>query len=400
MTDTIQTLPARAAQRDEGLDLETIQAVVERGDLAKLTPAERLSYYLMRCAAAGLDPRSQPFTYIALGGRLVLYANKTCADQLASTRGLTTEILSRTRTEGDIYEVVCQCRDPLGRVTTDLGAVFVGGLRGEALANAIMKCVTKARRRTILSHCGLGMMDESEAETLAPGFANDGSHARGVVDIATGEVLEAALPQAEQAKPPPAGSLRERVRAEWHPDCEGVARGPMPAPQAEEGPERRPFGRLLERVTAAAEHTPSYSAATVETPTAPAAGPAAPGPVNGDPGLIHDVARARAGRRLFAAARDAGLDTEDRGLMRAVAGAALGHEVGSIANLGEVDRRMVSEWIEMHTDEALEVQREWRGMSEELGLPVTGTPEPEPAAGELFAAPAQEGETEIPAAFR
>lgn len=150
------------AQRDEGAILE---AVVVGGDLRKLSPLHRLQYYEARCRSAGLDPLAQPFQYIELQGRLTLYATKAATDQLAASRGLSVEVLSRDVTEGDVYEVVCRVRDA-ARVTEDMGAVYVGGLKGEALSNARMKAITKAKRRTIIAHCGLGVLDESETEHL------------------------------------------------------------------------------------------------------------------------------------------------------------------------------------------------------------------------------------------
>ncbi len=42
----------------------------------------------------------------------------------------------------------------------------IEGLKGEARANAIMKCVTKAKRRVTLSICGLGMLDETEVDSI------------------------------------------------------------------------------------------------------------------------------------------------------------------------------------------------------------------------------------------
>ena len=39
-------------------------------------------------------------------------------------------------------------------------------MNGEALANAYMKAETKAKRRVTLSICGLGMLDETEVETI------------------------------------------------------------------------------------------------------------------------------------------------------------------------------------------------------------------------------------------
>ena len=42
----------------------------------------------------------------------------------------------------------------------------IGGLKGDALANGLMKAETKAKRRVTLSLCGLGMLDDSEVETI------------------------------------------------------------------------------------------------------------------------------------------------------------------------------------------------------------------------------------------
>ena len=39
-------------------------------------------------------------------------------------------------------------------------------LKGEALANAMMKAETKAKRRATLSICGLALLDELEVETI------------------------------------------------------------------------------------------------------------------------------------------------------------------------------------------------------------------------------------------
>jgi hypothetical protein len=43
----------------------------------------------------------------------------------------------------------------------------VKGLAGESLCNALMKASTKAKRRAVLAVCGLGMLDESELDTVA-----------------------------------------------------------------------------------------------------------------------------------------------------------------------------------------------------------------------------------------
>jgi hypothetical protein len=148
------------------LDAVLLERLVIGGDLGALTPAQRLAYYRHRCEAIGLDPGARPFQYLALQGKLTLYADKGCAQQLASQRGLSFVVTARERLEGDVYEIRGRITGPEGRITEDVGAVFVGGLRGEALANATMKAHTKAYRRTVLAHCGLGMLDESEVDSI------------------------------------------------------------------------------------------------------------------------------------------------------------------------------------------------------------------------------------------
>lgn len=153
------------------VDAATMEKVVVNGDLSKLNPAERLKWYEARCNAAGLDPRTQPFQYLSLQGRLTLYATKAATDQLIAIHKLTVEIPERTHhPELGVYEVRCRVAFGDGRHVEDVAVLSVAGLKGEALCNALMKCVTKAKRRTVLSACGLGMLDETEVETI-PGAA-------------------------------------------------------------------------------------------------------------------------------------------------------------------------------------------------------------------------------------
>jgi hypothetical protein len=147
--------------------MDALELALVNGDLSKLSPEQRLAYYRSRCEAAGLDPRTQPFQYITLSGRLTLYATKAATDQLIAARKLSVAILRRGYDEGSgCYEVECRVTFPDGQAVDDLGVLSIHGLKGEALANAIMKTTTKAKRRTVLSACGLGMLDESEVETI------------------------------------------------------------------------------------------------------------------------------------------------------------------------------------------------------------------------------------------
>ena len=144
---------------------ELLERVVIGGDLAKLTAAERLQYYRATCASLGLNPLTQPFEYIVLKGKLRLYARRECTDQLRKLHNVSAAIISREQGP-DLYTVIARTTLPDGRADESLGAMDTGGLRGEDLANAVMKCETKAKRRATLSICGLGYLDETEVETL------------------------------------------------------------------------------------------------------------------------------------------------------------------------------------------------------------------------------------------
>lgn len=146
----------------------TMEAVVVQGDLARLTPAQRLEYYRARCDAAGLDPRAQPFEYIALNGKLRLYATKSCTDQLASKHGIRVTVVSQVN-EDKMRVVTVRAETKDGRGTDDIGVVPLIAQDVLGRANEYMKALTKAKRRAILSVCGLGMLDETEIETIPTG---------------------------------------------------------------------------------------------------------------------------------------------------------------------------------------------------------------------------------------
>jgi hypothetical protein len=100
-----------------------------------------------------------------LNGKLRLYALRDCADQLRRLHGISIYIVNRERL-GDIYIVTARAKDKTGREDESTGAVALGTLKGDALANALMKCETKATRRVTLSLAGLGWLDETELETI------------------------------------------------------------------------------------------------------------------------------------------------------------------------------------------------------------------------------------------
>lgn len=143
----------------------TIESVLIGGDLSRLRPDERTAYYLRVCDSVGLNPLTKPFEYLRLNGREVLYATRACTDQLRQIHGVSIKITARERID-DVYVVTASATDRTGRIDESTGAVVVGTLKGEALANALMKAETKAKRRVTLCICGLGMLDESELDTI------------------------------------------------------------------------------------------------------------------------------------------------------------------------------------------------------------------------------------------
>ena len=147
------------------IDPKIIESIVTKGDLSGLREEQLVGYYNYRCRQVGLDPSAKPFDLLVLSGKKVLYANAGATQQLANLHGLSTQITNRERVE-DVYLVSVRCTGKDGRSSENVGAVDIKGLAGEKLANALMKATTKAIRRTVLAHCGLGMLDETELETI------------------------------------------------------------------------------------------------------------------------------------------------------------------------------------------------------------------------------------------
>ncbi|MGB9804558.1 hypothetical protein [Desulfofundulus sp.] len=151
----------------DSLPAEVLRKVV-RGELDSMTPEEITAYYQAVCESLGLNPLTRPFDFIRPkgGGRVILYARRDCADQLAAKHKLSRQIVSRERIGDTVYAVTARVSGPDGRVVEATGAVNIAGLKGEALANQIMIAETKAYRRGVLAYAGLGWADETELETI------------------------------------------------------------------------------------------------------------------------------------------------------------------------------------------------------------------------------------------
>ena len=142
-----------------------LEHVLGTGDLSKLTVVQRVEYYGNVCRSLGLNPLTRPFRFMTFQGNTVLYATRDCTDQLRSTRKISVSIVDK-QLDGDLFIVTARATTTDHRTDEDVGAVTIGKLQGEARANAIMKCMTKAKRRVTMSICGMGFLDETEIETL------------------------------------------------------------------------------------------------------------------------------------------------------------------------------------------------------------------------------------------
>ena len=162
----------------------SIESSVIVGDLSKLTPEQRVNHYLAVCKSTGLNPLTKPFDYITLNGKLTLYAKKDATDQLRNLNHVSITKLERETVNG-VYVVTAYAEDNQGRSDSSIGAVYIENVKGDNLANAMMKAETKAKRRATLSICGLGWLDETEIETIrdAPPV---------VVNTETGEIVDSA----------------------------------------------------------------------------------------------------------------------------------------------------------------------------------------------------------------
>lgn len=142
-----------------------IENVMVGGDLSKLSDEQRVSYYKSVCDSMGLNPLTQPFAYIKLNGRLTLYAKRDAADQLRKLHGVSID-RPTIDFEDDLVIVSVTGHDKTGRTDSDLGVVSIGNLHGDQKANAILKAITKAKRRLTLSIVGLGWLDETEVDSI------------------------------------------------------------------------------------------------------------------------------------------------------------------------------------------------------------------------------------------
>lgn len=172
------------ARTTDSLDPAALESLVLRGDIAGLSPAQKVQHYLGMCRILGLDPATQPLAYLKLSGKEVLYVTRGATDRLAAMHGLNREIIDGPRVLDlagtKLVYAVCRATLPGGRYETATATVPLTDP-----VNVLMKCETKCKRRATLAILGLGLLDETETETI-PGadVVEPAPPARPLVDLA------------------------------------------------------------------------------------------------------------------------------------------------------------------------------------------------------------------------
>lgn len=172
------------------VDAAIMESVLLGGDLSKLTPEQRVSYYRHVCDSVGLNPLTKPFDYMTLNGKLTLYAKKDATDQLRKINNVSIDDVDIVENETQ-FLVKVKGHDATGRTDVEIGVVKKTDMQGN-LGNVQMKAVTKAKRRLTLSLCGLGWLDETEVETIRDAKLV-------TVKMETGEIVDA--PQSDNPQP-------------------------------------------------------------------------------------------------------------------------------------------------------------------------------------------------------
>jgi hypothetical protein len=151
---------------DEARDLaKMVESMVMRGDISALSPEHRVRFYVQTCEGLGLNPHSQPFAFLKLNGKEVMYATRGATDQLAAMHRINRRIIDGPKivdiAGAKVAYCVAEATHPNGRTETATATLPVSDP-----PNLYMKLETKAKRRVTLSILGLGLLDETEVDSI------------------------------------------------------------------------------------------------------------------------------------------------------------------------------------------------------------------------------------------
>jgi hypothetical protein len=203
-----------------------LEHILGTGDLSKLTTQQRVEYYVAMCKSLGLNPLTRPIRFLSLNGQVVSYFTRDGTDQLRSSRNITLHVVDKSIDAG-VFSVTVRARTKDGREDEDIGAVVLPA-SGDSRANALMKAITKAKRRVTLSICGLGQTDESELDTMPGARVFDAEDEVPVAPIRTArDALNDTIPLRPAAAATPRAERKAGPVYEAEPDAEY---GPLDEP--------------------------------------------------------------------------------------------------------------------------------------------------------------------------
>jgi len=160
----------RITMNKNAISKRKVNKIIEKinsknGDLSILNENERMIYYNYMCDKIGLDPATRPFDFINLDGKIILYATKSCSDQLRLKHEISTESI-----EVYFHNNIVYCKativDKNGRKECAIGSEFLEPDKKLNAADKIMKAETKAKRRATLSMFAISVLDETEIYSI------------------------------------------------------------------------------------------------------------------------------------------------------------------------------------------------------------------------------------------
>lgn len=155
--------------------MKTIEEIVATGDLSEMNDEQRTQYYMATCERLKLDAYSRPLGWSESTGadgkkRLLLFCKRTGSDQLRRIFGISVISLERLDISNPsvaTYRVEGRMSD--GRTSMSTASEPIASKSGNALANALMSCESKAKSRLTLEMSGAGLLDEVEVLSFTTG---------------------------------------------------------------------------------------------------------------------------------------------------------------------------------------------------------------------------------------
>lgn len=156
-------------------------------DWSGVSDEDKIRFASSVCRSLSIPTPLNPFKFIPMkGGKVTFYAGKEAAELLAERNKISVEVKNKYFDQAqNIYVVECRAQAPdvtyfkngkperivHGRHFDNFAAISMAGKTGDDRANAMMKCMSKAIRRTVFSAVGLSIMDEDVAEYQNGGTA-------------------------------------------------------------------------------------------------------------------------------------------------------------------------------------------------------------------------------------